>query len=50
MYEPNSNLARNFLIITPNIIVLDRIRTDFDGLKIFSEDPILPDNGFEGFN
>lgn len=50
MYELSSNLARNFLIITPNIIVLDRIRADFDGLKIFSEDPIIPDNGFEGFD
>ncbi len=46
LYEENSPLARNFLIITPNIIVLDRIRTDFDGLKIFFEDPILPDNGY----
>ena len=35
LYEENSTLARNFLIITPNIIVLDRIRSDFDGLKIF---------------
>jgi type III restriction enzyme len=50
LYEENSNLSRNFLVITPNIIVLDRIRTDFDGLKIFFEDPILPDNGFEGQN
>ena len=42
-----SELARNFLLITPNIIVLDRIRSDFDGLKIFYEDPVLPDNGLE---
>ena len=35
-------------MITPNIIVLDRIRTDFDGLKIFFNDPILPDNGYCG--
>lgn len=48
LYEEDSELARNFLIITPNIIVLDRIRTDFDGLKIFYEDPVLPDNGFDG--
>ncbi|MBP7654689.1 DEAD/DEAH box helicase family protein [Candidatus Dependentiae bacterium] len=48
LYEAASELARNFLIITPNIIVLDRIRTDFDGLKIFYDDPVLPDNGFEG--
>ncbi len=50
LYEEGSELARNFLVITPNIIVLDRIRTDFDGLKIFFEDPILPDNGYEGQN
>lgn len=50
MYEADSMLARNFLVITPNIIVLDRIRTDFDGLKIFFEDPVLPENGFEGQN
>jgi len=50
LYEEDSDLARNFLIITPNIIVLDRIRTDFDGLRIFYEDPILPPNGFEGQN
>ena len=48
LYDPESALARNFLIITPNIIVLDRIRTDFDGLKIFFEDPVLPENGYEG--
>ncbi len=50
MYEPDSTLARNFLLITPNIIVLDRLRADFEGLKIFFEDPILPDDGFEGQN
>ena len=50
MYEEGSKLARNFLLITPNIIVLDRIKSDFEGLKIFFEDPILPDNGFEGQN
>ncbi len=47
-YEPDSPLARNFLLIAPNIIVLDRLRADFDGLKIFFNDPILPDNGYEG--
>ncbi|RLC26126.1 MAG: hypothetical protein DRH21_02955 [Deltaproteobacteria bacterium] len=35
-------------MITPNIIVLDRIRTDFDGLRIFFEDPVLPPNGYSG--
>lgn len=46
LYEPNSGLARNFLVIAPNIIVLDRIRKDFDGLKVFFEDPMIPDNGY----
>ncbi|MEA1870253.1 MAG: DEAD/DEAH box helicase family protein [Euryarchaeota archaeon] len=50
LYEPDSELARNFLMIAPNIIVLDRLRTDFDGLRIFSKDPVLPDNGYEGQN
>ena len=48
LYETDSRLARNFLIIAPNIIVLDRLKKDFDGLQIFYTDPVLPDNGYEG--
>ena len=50
LYEPESEMARNFLVITPNIIVLDRIYRDFQGLRIFFDDPVLPDNGFDGRN
>ena len=50
LYEPESQLARNFLVIAPNIIVLDRIYKDFQGLRIFFEDPVLPDNGVDGQN
>ncbi|MFC1873889.1 DEAD/DEAH box helicase family protein, partial [Chloroflexota bacterium] len=50
LYEPESELARNFLVITPNIIVLDRIYKDFKGLCIFFDDPVLPDNGIDGHN
>jgi type III restriction enzyme len=50
LYETDSTLARNFLLIAPNIIVLDRLRADFDGLRIFFNDPILPDNGHQGRN
>jgi type III restriction enzyme len=50
LYEPESQLARNFLVIAPNIIVLDRIYKDFQGLRIFFEDPIIPDNGVDGRN
>ncbi len=50
LYEGGSELSRNFLVIAPNIIVLDRLYHDFQGLHIFFEDPVLPDNGFEGHN
>jgi type III restriction enzyme len=50
LYEPESQLARNFLVIAPNIIVLDRIYKDFKGLEIFMKDPVIPDNGFDGRN
>jgi type III restriction enzyme len=50
LYEPASDLARNFLVITPNIIVLDRVYRDFQGLRVFFEDPVIPDNGFDGQN
>jgi len=48
LYEPGSELARNFLVITPNIIVLDRIYKDFEGLRIFLDDPVVPMNGVDG--
>ena len=49
LYEPDSGLARNFLVIAPNIIVLDRIYKDFQGLRIFlKDDPVLPDDGVDG--
>ena len=49
LYESDSELSRNFLVIAPNIIVLDRLYHDFKGLEIFlKKDPVLPDNGFEG--
>ena len=49
-YEVNSDLSTNFLLIAPNIIVLDRLRLDFDGARIFYGDPILPPNGHNGQN
>jgi type III restriction enzyme len=50
LYEEGSELSKNFLLITPNIIVLDRIKNDFTGLKIFYADPVLPENGYQGRN
>ncbi len=50
LYEPESGLARNFLVIAPNIIVLDRIYKDFKNLSIFFEDPVIPENDMDGRN
>ncbi len=50
LYEKDSGLAKNFLLITPNVIVFERIKNDFEGNKIFFADPVLPDNGYQGQN
>ena len=47
LYENDSTLSKDFLVIAPNIIVLNRLRKDFDGLKMFFAEPFLPDNGFD---
>ncbi len=49
-YEQDSKLSKNFLLITPNVIVFERIKNDFEGLRIFFSDPVLPDNGYQGQN
>ena len=49
-YEAENDLSTNFLLIAPNIIVLDRLRKDFDKLAIFFDDPVVPENGYEGQN
>lgn len=49
-YELDSPLSTNFLLIAPNIIVLDRLLDDFIGLRIFGADPVLPENGYAGRN
>ncbi len=46
LYESDSPLSKNFLVIAPNIIVLNRLRKDFDGLKMFFDEPFIPENGY----
>ena len=46
IYEEGSGLSKNFLLITPNIIVLDRLKSDFKGCDIFFTDPVVPENGY----
>ena len=50
VYEENNELSSNFLIIAPNIIVLDRLKTDFDNLNIFRKDPCIPEDGINNQN
>lgn len=46
LYEKESSLSKNFLVIAPNIIVLNRLRKDFDGLKMLIQEPFIPENGY----
>jgi type III restriction enzyme len=40
--EARDDFAKTFLIIAPNVIVFERLRTDFEGGRIFRADPIIP--------
>jgi type III restriction enzyme len=40
--EGREDYARSFLVIAPNVIVFERLRTDFGGGRIFRLDPIIP--------
>jgi type III restriction enzyme len=48
LYIENSELSQNFLLLAPNTIVLDRLKTDIEGLRVFRADPALPPNNYEG--
>jgi len=50
VYENNNELSSNFLVIAPNIIVLERLKSDFENLSIFRNDTCLPNDGFENKN
>ena len=40
--EVAQDYAKTFLVIAPNIIVLERLATDFAGGRIFRSDPVVP--------
>jgi type III restriction enzyme len=42
LFEEGSTLARDFLIIAPNITVFERLKEDFGDGKIFDSDPLIP--------
>lgn len=40
--EIAKDYAKTFLIIAPNVIVLERLKTDFSAGRIFQADPVIP--------
>lgn len=40
--EIAKDYAKTFLVIAPNVIVLERLKTDFAGGRIFRADPVIP--------
>jgi type III restriction enzyme len=40
--EVARDYAKTFLIIAPNVIVLERLKTDFAGGRVFRADPLIP--------
>jgi type III restriction enzyme len=42
IFEPASPMATKFLIVAPNVIVFERLRTDFEDGGTFRRDPLVP--------
>ena len=42
LYEQDSSLATNSLVVAPNLIVFERLRQDFKAGRIFRTDPVIP--------
>lgn len=40
--EGRDDYAKTFLIVAPNVIVFERLRSDFGGGRVFRTDPIIP--------
>ncbi len=40
--EDETQYAKNFLVVAPNVIVFDRLRSDFESGIIFRTDPLIP--------
>jgi type III restriction enzyme len=42
LYEPESPLTTSFLVLAPNLIVFERLKTDFGDAATFRRDPLVP--------
>jgi type III restriction enzyme len=42
IYEPGSPMTTTFAVIAPNVIVFERLKTDFADAATFRRDPVIP--------
>ena len=42
IYEPDSPMTTSFLVIAPNLIVFERLKSDFGDAATFRRDPLIP--------
>jgi type III restriction enzyme len=49
LYEPDSPMATSFLVIAPNVIVFERLKTDFGDGATFRREPLIPPEWGEDF-
>ena len=40
--ESDSDMAKHFVVIAPNLTVFERLKDDFGNGKVFDEDPLIP--------
>lgn len=49
LYEPDSPATCSFLVIAPNVIVFERLKTDFADGATFRRDPVIPPEWTDDF-
>ena len=42
LFEPDSPMATTFLVVAPNVIVFERLKSDFADARTFRHDPLVP--------
>jgi len=50
LYEKDSSLTKNFVLIAPNIIVFERLKEDFADNKVFKQDPLIPSSWMDDWD
>jgi type III restriction enzyme len=50
LFEPGSPMATTFLVIAPNLIVFERLKSDFGDAATFRRDPLVPTEWEDDFD